>query len=142
MRFFPIVFISTLSLFQCSPKTPSEVVDQTPNIRIINAPYELVWTKTNEVVEYEFLMSMEFRDIEKGVFSTKMIRENTGGFTKRFRVSGSMVFNGKQTMVKLYKHEEIFENQKWRAVSSDYQLESKILDQITQKIVPTANGKK
>ncbi len=115
-------------------KSPSNVESQTPNIRIFAVPFQNVWKATLETVEFEFLMGIEMKDVKKGLFSTEMIRDYQPFQKRRFRVSGTLIWDGQGTIVKLYKHEEIETNNQWQAIPSDSKLEAQILQKIAQRL--------
>jgi len=120
-----------------SKKSPSATQDQTPNIRTFPVPFQKVWKTTLETVEYDFLMGIELQEVKKGFFSTEMIRDYQPFQKRRFRVSGSLIFDGQGTIVKLYKHEEVLmENNEWRAIPSDSRLENQILQRVASKLTP------
>lgn len=119
-----------------SKKTPSAVDAQTPNIRIFPVPLQAAWKAALETVEFDFLMGIEMQEIKRGVFSTELIRDYQPFQKRRFRVSGTLIFDGQGTIVKLYKHEEILVENEWKAIPSDSRLENQILQKIATKLKP------
>lgn len=115
-------------------KPPKMVQDQTPNIRSFNLPFQKVWKATLETVEFDFLMGIEMQEVKRGFFSTEMIRDYQPFQKRRFRVSGSLIFDGQATIVKLYKHEEILFENEWKAIPSDSKLEYQMLQKISKKL--------
>ena len=63
-----------------------------------------------------------------------MIRDYQPFQKRRFRVSGTLIWDGQGTIVKLYKHEEIETNNQWQAIPSDSKLEAQILQKIAQRL--------
>lgn len=135
-----LVLISATLMFTSacggSKKTPSAAEQQTPNIRIFPAPFQTVWKATLETAEFDFLMGIEMQEIKRGVFSTELVRDYQPFQKRRFRVSGTLIFDGQGTIVKLYKHEEIMVDNEWKAIPSDSRLENQILQKISQKLQP------
>lgn len=125
-------------MIHCGSKTQtqlSKLEKQTPNIAYIQASYKDVWEKTLETIQYEFLYEMEIQDFEKGFFSTKMIFDQEFNLKRRFRLSGNLSSNNQETMITLYKQEEIQnQNEPWQTNVSDISLEKSILDRILKKI--------
>ena len=105
-----------------------------PNIRNYQLPYQTVWKAVLEVVEFDFLMGIELQDQKKGFFSTEMIRDYQPFQKRRFRLSGTLIFDGQATIVKLYKHEEIMVNDQWQAIPSNSAMENQVLEKITKKL--------
>lgn len=79
-------------------------------------------------------MGIEVQDQKKGFFSTEMIRDYQPFLKKRFRVSGTLSTDGKQTIVKLYKHEEQLVDNEWKAIPSNSSMEGQILTTIAKKV--------
>lgn len=120
----------------CGDKKPSSAAKgaQNTNIRSFPAPYAKVWKETLETVEFEYLLGIEVQDKKKGFFSSEMIRDYQPFQKKRFRLSGTLTFDGKETIVKLYRHEEILVENEWKAVPSNSSMESQILTSIAKKL--------
>lgn len=115
-------------------KTPSQVAAQTPNIRTFALPFQKVWKTTLDTVEFDYLMGIELQEVKKGFFTTEMIRDYQPFQKRRFRVSGSLIWDGQGTIVKLYKHEEIEVNGQWQAIPSDSKLEAQMLQKIAGRL--------
>lgn len=138
------IFLSCLLMFAvaCGGKnSPKSVQDQTPNIRSFPLPYQKVWKATLDTVEFEFLMGIEMQEIKRGFFSTEMIRDYQPFQKRRFRVSGTLIFDGQATIVKLYKHEEILVGDDWKAIPSNSALENQILQRIAKKLSQPTKSK-
>lgn len=120
-----------------SKKTPSAAEQQTPNIRTFAVPFQSAWKTTLETVEFDFLMGIEMQEVKRGFFSTELIRDYQPFQKRRFRVSGTLIFDGQGTIVKLYKHEEILVENEWKAIPSDSKLENQILQKIASKLQVT-----
>lgn len=134
---FAILSLSFLFISACGgggKTAPKSVQDQTPNIRSFNLPYQKVWKATLDTVEFEFLMGIEMQEVKRGFFSTEMIRDYQPFQKRRFRVSGTLIFDGQVTIVKLYKHEEILFDNEWKAIPSDSKLEAQMLQKIAKKL--------
>lgn len=134
-----VLFMFIMLLLGCGgdKKVPKRVEDQTPNIRSFNLPYQKVWKATLDTVEFEFLMGIEMQEVKRGFFSTEMIRDYQPFQKRRFRVSGTLIFDGQVTIVKLYKHEEILFDNEWKAIPSDSKLEAQMLQKIAKKLGQT-----
>jgi hypothetical protein len=117
-----------------SKKSPSAIENQTPNIRTFAIPFQTAWKATLETVEFDFLMGIEMQEMKRGFFSTELIRDYQPFQKRRFRVSGTLIFDGQGTIVKLYKHEEILVENDWKAIPSDSRLENQILQKIAAKL--------
>ncbi len=129
------IFLITFGLAACGGKNPSKVssADQTPNIRSFPIPYQKMWKITLDTVEFDFLMGIELKDMKKGFFSTEIIRDYQPFQKRRFRLSGTLLFDGKETMVKLYKHEEMLIDNEWKAIPSNSTFEKQVLNRIAQR---------
>lgn len=136
MRYQHLLVVG-LGLFfvACAGGKPSTVATApaNANIRSFNAPYEQVWKAMLEVVEYDYLLGLDLQDKKKGIFSTEMIRDYQP-IRRRYRISGTLSVVDSQTVVKLYKHEEIFQDNQWKAVPSDTQYEYQMLGRVAQKL--------
>jgi hypothetical protein len=130
------VLISLFFMSGCggSKKSPAQVAAQTPNIKTFPLPIQKVWRTTLDTIEYDFLMGLEHQEPQKGFFTTEMIRDYQPFQKRRFRVSGSLIWDGQGTIVKLYKHEEIEVNGEWQAIPSNSTLESQILQKISKRL--------
>jgi hypothetical protein len=127
--------VSIIFTMACGEKKPNSLADtSTPNIRTFPLPFQKIWKTTLETVEFEFLMGIEMQEVKRGFFSTEMIRDYQPFQKRRFRLSGTLVFDGQGTIVKLYKHEEILINDEWKAIPSNNTLESQVLDRIAKKL--------
>jgi hypothetical protein len=115
-------------------KSPAQVAAQTPNIRTFALPFQTVWKTTLDTVEYDFLMGIEMQEAKRGFFTTEMIRDYQPFQKRRFRVSGTLIWDGQGTIVKLYKHEEIEAGSEWKAIPSDSKLEAQILQKIAARL--------
>lgn len=136
MKKMIMVLFLSVSLFSCGGEKapPKSVEQQTPNVRTFNLPFAQVWKATLETVEFEFLMGIEVNEMKRGFFSTEMIRDYQPFQKRRFRVSGSLIWDGQGTIVKLYKHEEVLgDGNDWKAIPSDSKLEAQILQKIAVK---------
>ena len=131
-----LFILAFIGLTACSGKNPSTAAsaDQNPNLRSFPFPYQKVYKTTVDIVEYEFLMGIELQDPKRGIFSTEMVRDYQAFQKRRFRLSGTVVFNGKESIVKLYKHEEVLIDNVWKAIPSDSSLENQILNKISAKL--------
>lgn len=119
----------------CAAKAPNKIAPlPLANVREFPLPAQEVWDQLIRTVRYEFLIPLEFADETKRKFSSRMIREMFVAQKSRYRISGSVVEGDGQTMVTLYKHQEIFVENRWKALVSDLRLEQKILEQLTKQL--------
>jgi hypothetical protein len=73
------------------------------------------------------------------IFSTEQVRDENNGTPLRFRISGTIKFEGKGVAVVLYKQQEVQMNEQWKAQPSDYQLERQILNRLKQRLATAAS---
>ncbi len=117
-------------------KKPSTAAQANINVQSFTAPYQKVWKVTLDTIEFDFLMGIELQDLKKGVFSTEMIRDYQPFQKRRFRLSGTLIFDAqsKSTIVKLYKHEEVLVNNDWQAIPSNSAMENQILTKVAARL--------
>lgn len=87
-----------------------------------------------QVLQYDFLIPIEFKDESRGYFSSKLIRDFEPFKKTKYRLSGTVLFDGKATTVRLYKHQQILIQEKWKTIPSNLQLEKKILKSVSEKL--------
>jgi len=129
------VFLASLglSILQCAP-TPSLPSQVPPNIRIFPKPFEEVWKVIMNVVQVDLLLPIEVSDPQKGYFSTQLVFEDQAFLKTKFRLSGTLEFDGQTTTVKLYKHQQIQELDGWKTIPSELMLEQKVLHLVEKKL--------
>jgi hypothetical protein len=106
------------------------------NVQIFPFNSTKVWQTTLDVIQYDFLIPIEIADSERGYFASQMIREDQTSPMGRYRISGTITAEGQGTVVKLYKHQQVINNNQWKTVPSNLVLENKILNRLQKKLVP------
>jgi hypothetical protein len=101
-----------------------------PNMRVIYQPIEVVWDELLNILRYDYLFIIEVTDVNNRFFATELIRDEGLENQVKFRVSGSLKFDGKGIVVVLYKQIEERTAQGWVTRPSDYVLEKQILDRL------------
>jgi hypothetical protein len=139
LRMLPRAILSFAVLFGiggCASEAPTPVGLMPPNIRTFMRPYPIVWKAVIDAVRYDFLMNIDVADSKRGYFSTELIRDYQPGQRTKFRISGTLQFDGQGTIVKLYRQLEVEQNDRWSAVPSDLTMEAKILDVVARRLPP------
>ena len=132
-----LFILATLTALGCgSSSKPSSLAKQSTNANIFTFPYPYatVWKTTLDTVEFDFLMGIEIQEINRGFFTTEMIRDYAPNQRSRFRISGSLISDGPGTMVKLYKNEEFQVNGEWKTAPSNNAMEAQILQRIGNRL--------
>lgn len=102
-----------------------------PNIAYVLSTYEDAWNTTLKVVQYDFLLPIEIQNQQEGFFTTVMIKEYDADPPRRYRLSGDLSSNNQETMIKLYKSEQVRRDDgTWQTRLSNLALEKKIVDTI------------
>ena len=129
---FVFLFIAS---FSCAAKRPANSVDNSlpPNMHVFYGQLDKVWGTLTTTIQFDYLIPIQILEEEKGYFSSELVRESQPLATK-YRVSGTVVFDGAGVVVTLYKHQQILENENWKTIPSDLVLEKKILDAVVQKL--------
>lgn len=132
-----ILLCAFLLLASCQKESPSTLHNQselnelTPNIAYVLSTYEDAWNTTLKIIQYDFLFPIEVQNKEQGFFSTEIIKDLDENPPRKFRVSGDLSSNDKETMIKLYKSEQIlYTDGKWHTRLSDLALENQIVRKI------------
>jgi hypothetical protein len=104
------------------------------SMRAFAAPYGQVWKIVTETVQYDFLIPVEMAEAKRGYFSSELIKDYQPGQRSKYRLSGTVMFDGSATIVKLYKQLEVEQDGTWITIPSDLSLESRILDRVGTKL--------
>jgi len=135
---FSHLFVSLLclsSMTACASKRePTQKSLFPPNVRIYRSPVKEVWKAVTDTVQFDFLMPFEVKDEKAGRFSTEVVRDYQPYQKNKFRISGTLVFDGTGVVVTLYKHQQVEQNGEWVTVASDLMLEDKILTMVAKKL--------
>lgn len=133
-----LVFLS----FGCSQKSKpitiknqSQLHEKTPNIAYVVATYQEAWETTLNIIQYDFLLPIEVKNQEAGFFSTVLIKDYASDPPRKYRVSGDLSSNNQETMIKLYKSEQIlYTDGKWHTRLSNLGLEKRIVEKIQSEL--------
>jgi hypothetical protein len=123
-----------LLLIGCAGPAPEPMGRVPASFRSFAKPYAKVWKVVTETVQYDFLIPIELAEPKQGYFSSELIKDYQPGQRSRYRVSGTVMFDGAATVVKLHKQMELEQNGVWVTIPSDLLLESKILDAVGKKL--------
>ncbi len=126
-------FLFLFSVFGCVGSTPP-VSPVPPNAKIFDFPFTTLWKATITVIENDFKFPLEVADDTEGFFSTKQITEQTLGITIRNRISGRIISQNDKSLLTLYNQRQTFDGEHWKALPTDYVLEGKILQALTQHL--------
>ena len=102
-------------------------------MRVFPGPYDGLWRALIETVELRFLIPIEVAETNRGVFSSELIRGDEPAEPVRSRLSGNIRFDGKDFVVTLYRHTELYRGGRWHALPSNLELESRILSELSRK---------
>lgn len=126
-----------LTLTSCGPTKPA--IKNLPqaelplNARLFRAPYDHVWNTVINTLRLKHLFPISVEDPKKGVFSTDYIyAENQKG--RRYRLSGSVVKSEQGQVVTLYRYQQVFVQEKWKAIKTNYRLEKLLLNDIERQL--------
>jgi hypothetical protein len=103
-------------------------------MRTFPKPYAAVWKAVTETVQYDFLIPIEVADKKHGYFTSELVKDYQPLQRTKYRLSGTVMFDGTGTIVKLYKQLQIEQGDSWKTVSSDLALEQRILDVVGRKL--------
>jgi hypothetical protein len=124
----------SLLLLACVSSGPAPMGTVPVNMRTFPMPYKAVWKAVTETVQYDFLIPIEVMEAKQGYFSSELIKDYQPQQRSKYRVSGTVMFDGSGTVVKLYKQLEIEQGDSWITIPSDLTLEMKILDAVGKKL--------
>jgi hypothetical protein len=125
--------LAGLLLFGCAGSAPEPMGKVPASFRSFAKPYAKVWKVVTETVQYDFLIPIELAEPKRGYFSSELIKDFQPQRTK-YRLSGTVMFDGSATIVKLYRQLEVEDNGAWITVPSDLSLEARILDAVGRKL--------
>ena len=129
---FILVLLAQVS---CSGKKGAKRPGALPaNVRVYQLPQNTVWKAVINTVQYDFLLSFELLDEKRGHFSTEMVRDYQPNQKSKFRLSGTLTFDGRGIIVTLYKHQQIEVGGEWKTLGSNLSLENSILESVTKKL--------
>ncbi len=115
------------SLTHCAQKSPASSLQGAklaPNMMYVEASYAQAWEKLLNIVQYDYLYTLDMAERSRGFFSTNKIMEGN----HRHQITGTLTSNNQQTLIKLYHHAEIkHADGRWHALPSDNSLEKDIL---------------
>ena len=120
--------------FGCVKSGPETSNIVPASMRAFTMPYGKVWKVVLDTVQYEFLIPVEVAEAKKGYFSSELIKDYQAGQRSKYRLSGTVMFDGNATVVKLYRQLELEQNGEWVTIPSDLSLESRILSAVGDKL--------
>lgn len=140
--YWPVVFsLGLFCLLGCQKKVPSGLKNQkqlqknTPNIAYVMSTYQAAWDTTINVVQFDLLLPIEIQDIKKGFFSTQLIKEYDQTPHMRYRLTGDISSDNRESMIKLHKVVEFqMQDGSWKTLPSDLKLEQQIVKKIYQRL--------
>jgi hypothetical protein len=135
MRRTTLLLAALLSFAGCVKSAPTNDVGAVPaSLRSYPKPYAAVWKTVLETVQYDFLIPIEVADKNRGYFSSELVKDYQPYRKTKYRLSGTIMYDGQATVVKLYKQLEVEEGNAWRTIPSDLSLESKVLEAVGKKL--------
>jgi hypothetical protein len=135
MRRLGILAAVLLLASACIKEAPEQVGGAIPaSLRTYPKPFAEVWKIVLDTVQYDFLTPIEIADKKRGYFTSELIKDYQPFQKTKYRLSGTVMFDGAGTIVKLYKQLQVEDGNTWVTVPSDLTLERKILDTVSKKL--------
>ena len=128
------VVFAVSSCAKSGPQPRSAEESFLPNMAKFSAPMEVVWEHVLNTLRYDFLYPLALVNRQNGFFVTDMIRDDYQDLQDRkFRVSGTLKYDGTGVVVVLYKEEEVRTQDGWEKLATDFILERDILNKIKER---------
>jgi hypothetical protein len=127
----PVLLLATACV-KSGPETQSGMVPA--SMRTYAKPFSSVWKAVTQTVQIDFMIPIEVIDKKRGYFASELVKDYQPFQRSRYRVSGTVLFDGTSTVVKLYKQLEIEQGDLWKTIPSDLSLESKILETVSRRL--------
>ncbi len=123
-------------LWGCAAKNAGPTLDGgvPANMRTFRQPFAQVWGALTKTIQYDYLLPIEVIDEQRGYFTTELVRDYQPFAKSKYRLSGTVAFDGKVSIVKLYRDTQILKGKEWKTIPSDLRLEKKILDDLSKKL--------
>jgi hypothetical protein len=135
MRRFGILAAILVLASACVKEAPEQAGGAIPaSLRTYPKPFVEVWKVVLDTVQYDFLTPIEIADKKRGYFTSELIKDYQPYQKSKYRLSGTVMFDGTGTIVKLYKQLQVEDGNTWVTVPSDLTLERKILDAVSKKL--------
>ena len=143
-----LVTLALASALACTSCVTKRVGDDAPlsppNMRTYYHPRSVVWKSLIQIIRNEYLMPFDYASQKNGNFASKEIRTDDQTVPKtKYRLSGSIKFDGSGIVVTLYRQLEFWDEKEktWQSVSTDYMMETAILNRLSQKLGATVRKK-
>ncbi|MCB0307907.1 MAG: hypothetical protein KDD48_00930 [Bdellovibrionales bacterium] len=128
-----IVFMQCASSGQRAVPTPS-ITQHKPFEATFSKPYSKVWSALVHFLKIDALMELDVEDPQKGLLSTKEIREKRGETLIRYRFAATVIPENENTTVRLFKYLSVFQNNHWVHQATNFQDEQHILKSLENKL--------
>ncbi|MFH1262832.1 MAG: hypothetical protein V1495_05250 [Pseudomonadota bacterium] len=127
----PVLLLATACV-KSGPETQSGLVPA--SMRTYSKPFSTVWKAVTQTVQIDFMIPIEVIEKKRGYFASEMVKDYQPFQRSRYRLSGTVLYDGQSTVVKLYKQLEIEQADAWKTIPSDLSLESKILESVSKRL--------
>lgn len=133
-QIFVVLFLA-LSLAGCS-KTVEKKYDTTfpPNMAIYYQSVDTVWKALMRVVKIDLLYNLPIENRSDGYFITDWVTDDQAGLNFKYRINGTIKFEGRGVAVVLYREIQIRTQNGWTSEASDYSTEHFILGKLAEKL--------
>ena len=121
----------------CVTKRVGEENEIPPNVGTFYYSKKLVWRNLVQIIKNELLMPFQYASYKKGHFVCREITNaDQPDMKAKIQLSGFLTFDGAGTVVTLYKQIVVWDDarQEWRAIPTDYVMESSILKRLNQRL--------
>lgn len=130
-----LLLLALLSLSCVATKAARQPsYDLPPNMSIYAQPLDLVWQRLLTVLRTDMLYNLQLVNARDKFFTTEWVVDDTSDTLVRFRLSGTLKYEDKGTVVVLYRQIEVKTASGWSGLNSDYSLEHFVLNRLQQRL--------
>lgn len=133
---FWFLLLAAFLTFACASKSGSNSsMGEVPaNMRSFESTPPTVWKALMDTIQYDFLIPIEVAEKGRGYFSSELMKDYQPNSKSKYRLSGTIMFDGESTIVKLYKQLQFEQQGEWITIPSDLRMEMEILQKVGRRL--------